>query len=273
MKAGLAYANIEVLKGEDAKPGAGVTIGFIDTGIDQDHPVFAGKTPTEQFMGGATDETGDRFSHGTAVASIAAAGQVASSNAAWGVAWGADIAMFSIPTGSGGGEYTGISLTGLARVDDRLEGFINTVLGWWDGTRKVDILNLSVGFNGIIDNYTQQQLRDNFGDAIAAMAQAGASEKTVFVWAVGNAHGDPCSSPTPNCENDEINAVSVEVLPGLVSRISELRGHTLAAVALNPDGEIAYFPIAAASPPTIASPRPVKISRLPFSDPIRIPTR
>ena len=241
MKAGLAYANIEVLKGEDAKPGAGVTIGFIDTGIDQDHPVFTGKTVTERFMGGATDETGVMFSHGTAVASIAAAGQIGSDDAAWGVASGADIAMFSIPAGSGGGEYTGISLAGLAGADDRWEGFINTVLGWRDGTRKVDILNLSVGVDGIIDNYTQQQLRDNFGDAIAAMAQAGASEKTVFVWAAGNAHGDPCSSPTPNCESDEINAVSVQVLPGLVRRIPELRGHTLAVVALNPDGEIAFF--------------------------------
>ena len=241
MKASLAYANVEVLKGAAAKPGAGVTIGFIDSGIDQDHPVFSGTDVTERFMGGATDETGAKFSHGTAVASIAAAGQIASSNAAWGVAWGADIAMFSVPTGSSSGEYTGISLTGLASVDDRWEGFVNTVLGWRDGTRKVDILNLSVGYSGIIDNYTQQQLRDNFGDALAAMAQAGASEKTVFVWAAGNAHGDPCSSPTPNCENDEIDAVSVEVLPGLVRRISELRGHTLAVVALNPDGEIAFF--------------------------------
>ena len=241
MNAGLAYANVEVLKGAAAKPGAGVTIGFIDSGIDQDHPVFSGTDVTERFMAGATDETGARSSHGTAVASIAAAGQIASSNAAWGVAWGADIAMFSVPTGLSSGEYTGISLTGLASVDDRWEGFVNTILGWRDGTRKVDILNLSVGYSGIIDNYTQQQLRDNFGDALAAMAQAGASEKTVFVWAAGNAHGDPCSSPTPNCVNDEIDAVSVEVLPGLVRRISELRGHTLAVVALNPDGEIAFF--------------------------------
>ena len=57
-----------------------------------------------------------------------------------------------------------------AEVEAGHEGFVNTVLGWRDGTRKVDILNLSVGFSGIIDDYTQQQLRDNFGDAIAAMA-------------------------------------------------------------------------------------------------------
>ena len=243
INAGSAYANLELLKGEDAKAGSGVTIGFIDTGIDTDHPVFAGKTVTEQFMGGATDETGDdRFSHGTAVASIAAAGQITPSNATWGVAWGADIAMFSIRAGSGGGEYNPISLGGLASADDRWAGFINTVLNWRDGTRKVDFLNLSVGYSGIIDNYSRQQLLANFGDAIAAMAQAGAAEKTILIFSAGNAHGDPCSAPTPNCENDEINAVSVEVLPGLPRRIDALRGHVISAVALREsDGGIASF--------------------------------
>ena len=243
VRAGRAYSNLELLKGADAKPGSGVTIGFIDTGIDTDHPVFAGKTVTEQFMGGATDETGDdRFSHGTAVASIAAAGQVTASSAAWGVAWGADIAMFSIRAGSGGGEYTPISLAGLASADDTWAGYINTVLNWRDGTRKVDFLNLSVGYSGIIDNYSRQELLANFGDAIAAMAQAGAAEKTILIFSAGNAHGDPCSAPTPNCENDEINAVSVEVLPGLPRRIDALRGHVISAVALREsDGEIASF--------------------------------
>ena len=242
MNAGVAYANIELLKGEDAKPGSGVTIGFVDSGIDQDHPVFAGKTVTEEFLGGAADETGERRSHGTAVASVAAAGQVASSSAAWGVAWGADVAMFSIPTGSGGGEYTAVSLAGLNSADDRWAGFVNTVLNWRDGTRKVDFLNLSVSFDGIIDNYSTEQLRANFGAAIAAMAQAGAAEKTILIFAAGNAHGDPCSAPTPNCENDEINAVSVEVLGGLPRRIPELRGHVISAVALREsDGEIASF--------------------------------
>ena len=63
-----AYAHVELLKGEDAKPGAGVTIGFIDSGIDTGHPQFAGKTVTETFLDDATDETNDEFSHGTAVA-------------------------------------------------------------------------------------------------------------------------------------------------------------------------------------------------------------
>ena len=81
----------------------------------------------------------------------------------------------------------------------------------------------------------------NFGQAIATMAQADAEEKTILVWAAGNAHGDPCAASTDHCENGEINAVSVEVLPGLVARIEELQGHSIAVVALRPDGEIADF--------------------------------
>ena len=231
-----AYANVELLEGKDAKPGAGVTIGFIDTGIDTGHPAFDGKTVTEVFLDGATDETGVSFSHGTAVASVAAglrAGSLASS--ANGVAWGADIAMFAIPTGSGGGNYRPISLAGLSSVDSTWASQINFVLNWRDGQRTVDFLNLSVGHSGIIDSYSEQELRDNFGTAIAAMAQAGAGEKTILIWNAGNAHEDPCD-PTvvAQCENDKVNAVSVEVLPGLVARIPELRGHSLAVAALRP---------------------------------------
>ena len=68
-----AYAYVNLLKGENTAPGSGVTIGFMDSGIDKSHSMFEGKTVNEVFMSGATDETGlPRYSHGTAVASIAA---------------------------------------------------------------------------------------------------------------------------------------------------------------------------------------------------------
>ena len=181
-----AYANLEVLKGAGVEPGAGVTIGFLDSGIDRDHPAFAGKTVTERFLPGAVDETGsDTASHGTAVASVAAAGKAASSDAAPGLARGADIAMFAISFPPAGDGYLPVSLAELDGYDDRMASYFDTVLGWRDGARKVDILNLSFGANGIIDNYTEQQLRENFDSAIAAMTQAGASEKTILVWGAG----------------------------------------------------------------------------------------
>ena len=244
--AGRAYANIEVLQGAGVEPGAGVTIGFIDTGIDRDHPAFAGKTVTERLLPGAADETGSEpISHGTAVASVAAAGQAASSGASFGVARGADIAMFAIPFPPAVDGYIPVSLAELDGDDDRMALYFDTVLGWRDGVRKVDILNLSFSANGIIDDYTEQQLRRHFDSAIAAMAQAGAGEKAILVWAAGNAHGQGaavCEPPAPDCSSDGLDAVSVEVFPGLAARIAELRGHTVAVVALREsDGRIASF--------------------------------
>ena len=92
----------------------------------------------------------------------------------------------------------------------------------------VDILNLSVGRSGIIESYSEQDLRANLGRAIATMAQADAEEKTILVWAAGNAHGRRCVATTAHCENDgekdAINAVSVEVMPGLVAPIERAAG-------------------------------------------------
>ena len=251
-----AWRRISEINGEVTPPGAGQTVGVIDSGIDQDNPAFCKgsatcqKTITEEFLDGATDETGTQRSHGTAVASVIV-GRLVS---APGVAWGADVAMFAIPLGSGGGAYRPVSLATLARDDDDFKAVIDRVLAWSSGTRTLDFVNLSIGFNGIVDQYSTQDLRSNYGDSIDALAQTGATEKTVFVWGAGNAHGDPCDPAdfTGNAdlcesyvENGEtkyrVNARSVQILPGLPVLIPELRGHIVAVVAIGQNGEIASF--------------------------------
>ena len=244
-----AYGKVRLLKGENTSPGSGVTIGFVDTGIDTDHPAFAGKTVTEQFLLDAVDETavtlqtGITFSHGTSVASIAAGARLSGNSAAHhGVAWGADIAMFAIPLKSPSNVYTPVTLEKLASDDADFASVLTEALAWRDGERRVDILNLSIGYPGLINRYSEQNLRDNLGQTIAAIAQADASDKTIFVWSAGNTHGDSCdSSETDHCENGRLNAVSVNVLPGLAVRIEELRGHSIAAAAIKEGGEIAGF--------------------------------
>ena len=239
-----AYGNLALLKGEDAEPGAGVTIGFIDTGIDEDHSAFAGKTVTEEFTPGAVDETGEEdFSHGTAVASIAAGARLAHPRAPQGVAWGADIAMFALTLGSGDGVYRPISLEDLAFYDAEDAALYEQALSWRDGARKVDILNLSFGYQGVIDRYTEQELRDNYGSTIAALAQADAEEKTILVWSAGNTHGSDCDpSNSDYCQYEALDAVSPSILSGLPAFIEELRGHSIAVAALSPaDGRIAHF--------------------------------
>ena len=237
-----AYAHTELLTGLPVDPGEGVTLGFVDSGIDLSHQLLAGATINETFLLGASNETGTRSSHGTAVASVAAAPRIVTTvNAGHGVAWGADIAMFAIPTGSPPPSYDPIALTSLQSSDSTWTTIISSALNWRSGTRKVDFLNLSVGYQGIINSYSETDLRTYFSNAIAAMAQSGAREKTVLVWAAGNAHGDACEAGEAHCRNLAINAVSVEVLPGLMARIPELRGHTVAVVAIGQDGLITDF--------------------------------
>ena len=248
IRAHWAYAHLETLEGEDAEPGSGVTIGFVDTGIDRQHPIFAGKTITEEFLLGASDETatgfefGD-FSHGTAVASIAAGRPVGISDAPQGVAWSADIAMFAIPLGTADSVYDPISLEALAGADTEWAELAGDVLGAGSG---LDILNLSFGYEGVIDNYSEHDLRINFGRTIDTLAQTGAAEKTILVWAAGNAHGRFCVTSASNlqCVDGAMDAVSVELVAGLAARMPELRDHSIAVVALQ-DGmsgaEIADF--------------------------------
>ena len=243
-----AYGNVALLEGEDAEPGAGVTIGFIDTGIDLEHPMFAAgtatRTVTEEFTPDAVDETGaDESSHGTAVASIAAGARLADSRAPLGVAWGADVAMFALTLGTGDGVYRPISVEDLAMYDAEDAALYEQALSWRDGARKVDILNLSFGYTGLIDRYTEQELRDNYGSTLAALAQGDAEEKTILVWAAGNTHGYSCDpSNSDYCQYQALDAVSPSVLPGLPAFIEELRGHSIAVAALNPvDGLIASF--------------------------------
>ena len=246
IRADRAYAQLELDHGTDSRPGSGQTVGLIDSGIDAGHQVFAGKRVTERFLTRATDETGDETSHGTAVASVIAGHPSASFTsavtAARGVASGAEIAMLAIPLGAGVADYNPISSTGLARADDRWAPRIDQAVAWSSGGRTLDFVNVSVGLEGIVEQYSAQQLRDNFSDTIAALAQAGAGEKTVFVWSAGNGHGDPCDAAdfTNNpdlCAGGFVNAKSVEVLPGLPARIPELRGHLIAAVAVAPDSD------------------------------------
>ena len=247
IRAERAYAQLELEHGIGLEPGSGQTVGLIDTGIDEVHPVFAGKTVTEQFFGTAEDETGDGFSHGTAVASVISArrgAELANSgaNAAHGVAWGADIAMFAIPTGSGGGTYHPLTLTGQTSYDELWASRLTQILNWSSGGRTLDFVNVSVGYHGIIDQYSEEELHRNFLNSIAAVAQAGKTDMTVFVWSAGNAHSDPCddSDFTDNpdlCVRGSVNAKSVEILAGLPARIPELRGNLIAVVAVAPDGD------------------------------------
>ncbi len=238
-----AYAHLELARGRSALPGAGVTIGLVDSGIDLEHPLFTGDI-SEEFLLSAEDEIGDRDSHGTAVASVIAAdplGLVPTDRHLGfrGVALGASVRMFAIPVGSDAPPmYDPIALPRFGDPDAELGSVFTHAL-----SRRIDILSASIGFQGIIDSYSELDLRNALGDTIAAMAQAGVTDKKILVLAGGNAHGYPCDVGTEHCVggsldppvDGRIDAASVEILPGSPVRIAELRGHTIAVVAVSED--------------------------------------
>ena len=236
VNAHLAYGHVNLLEGEGAAPGAGVTIGIFDTGIDVEHPLFEGKYVYEEFLAGAMDELGDDYSHGTAVASVAVGGKTDDPNAPHGVAWGADVAVWAIPLGRSDGVYRPVSLETLAQADQGTADEFNHILGWRDGDRKLDILNMSFGYPGIISQYSAEDLRANFSASIAALAQADSVDKTIMVWSAGNSNGDRCEAGTPDCPDGQFQAISASLLSGLVIYMEELQGHSVAVVALSPDG-------------------------------------
>ena len=137
-----------------------------------------------------------------------------------------------------------VSLSSLLNNDPYFETLIKIASGQdpnYPSISNIDVLNLSFGFSGIIDNYTETDLRANFSNAIDALEQQNVSEKTIVVIAGGNANNDLCTTGTPNCVQEKIDATSVEVFPGLPVRISELRGHVISVVATKTDGKIADF--------------------------------
>lgn len=200
-----------------------VTIGFIDTGIHEDHETFDYVSVTEEFLLGAVDEDPGEWSHGTGVASVAAGNFVDLPSGS--PDWNINVKMFVIPLGSGGGPYTPIMPKGLSAADFRDAELFKYVL-----SQDLDILNLSFGYSGGIENYSEQVLRNNYSKTIAALAQAGRQEKTILVWAAGNAGKRANATPS-----------SPEIDAGLVARAEELQGHSIAVVSTREDGTISDF--------------------------------
>ena len=243
-----AYAHLALAEGEAVAPGAGQTIGVLDSGIDLDNPAFVGKTVTEEFLLGAEDEIGDDSSHGTAVASIIAGIRIPSVfHFPHGVAWGADLAVFALPLGRAGEYFRPISLEGLKGQEAEDAALYGEILAWEDEDgQRLDFLNLSLGFSGLIDIYGEEDLRANYAKAIEVYAQGDADEKTIFIWAAGNSHGRKCDQDAFYCVDvtdgeGTVDAASPSILAGLSKHFEDLRGHHLAVVAIKPDGEIADF--------------------------------
>ena len=209
---------------------------------------------SETILPGASDEDGSSPSHGTTVASLIAAqrdGRVPFDVAHLdfhGIAWGADLHMFSIPLGSGSDDpYAPISISSLTDFDSVLDSRFRAALAVEHG---VGILNMSFATDGLSENYDGTVLKSALDDTIATAAQSGreGEDKTLLVWAAGNHHGNNCTAGTDNCigidavsREGMINATSPGVLNALPVYVEELRSHSVSVVATQRDGTLASF--------------------------------
>ena len=245
-----AHAAISVLHGAEAKPGAGVTVGVIDTGIDLDHPAFQDGAVSETLTTGTPDETGARdFSHGTAVASVIVGRPVpGASHQHTGIAPYATLRMTAIRLGSAQPDVP-FDPVPVAALDDSGDAArYRDVL-----SQDLDVLNQSFGIEGLIENYDETALRAAYGQTIEALAQRpDGTDKTILVWSAGNSNTKLCRPGTSNCDGNDrtdyldrpagtLDASSPNLYAGLPARIEELRSHSIAVAAIGEDGEIADF--------------------------------
>lgn len=138
--------------------GDGVTVAIVDSGIDPDHPSFAGRiAPGWDFVDG-DDRPDDENGHGTHVAGIVAA---AASGPTPGAAPGATIMPVRVLDASGAGSSETIA-----------RGIL------WAADHGAQVINLSIGDSGRLD-----RIRKNGPIAVAIRA---VSDRAVVVVAAGN---------------------------------------------------------------------------------------
>ncbi len=243
IKANYAYAR--------GATGAGVTVGVIDSGIDSTHLEFEGPGKLHPDSGFYDDydsgtktlltisePTRSEIIHGTVVSGVLAANRnpaLTDDVSMHGVAFDAQLLSVGISLGSSGGTYIPIDLSNPGD-DPLLDEFPAAIFR--EVNSRAATVNLSIGFPGGIERYSEREIRDAFPRSIEAVAQATipAAERTIYVWAAGNARNQPHADGTLEL------AESVEILAGLPHRIRELRGHSLAVVAVDTEtGVIADF--------------------------------
>ncbi len=235
-----AHAALEVKHGSGVKPGAGATVGVMDDGFfGLNDPEFTGADITEISTGETLgdlihpDPNNPRDNyHGTLVTSVIAT--QSNGNGFIGVAPGAAIKIFPLDLRK---------LKFFSEDEDNARFLRDVVFA-----NNLDILNMSFGLadlsENLVENSTEQDLRNQIPHTIAALAQAGVEEKTILVWAAGNGHCP--SSMWPACDpntppNPPLDANSPTLFSGLAVHIAELAGHSVDVVAVGRDGTIADF--------------------------------
>ena len=245
-----AHAALELTHGVSAVPGSGIRVAVIDSGFDPDHSVFDGVNVNYVEI---TDTS--RVSHGTAVASIVAGNRLT-------VSGSRNTEDDSHSFLNGRIAYTGLApgvnldLYGIdLKADQDAETAIQMAL-----ESQAQMVNMSFGYSGIFaENYFDDRNKQSIlyrSDAmIQLMRQDGVDDPTLFIFAGGNDHGDPCDLNDPSEENCILNpdadpagdlmgmynASSPSPDAALMIFVPELQSNVVVVVAAKHSGEIADF--------------------------------
>ena len=176
------------------------------------------------------------------VASVAAGKQEKSDTSPMhGVAFEANVLFIAIQLAEPDPDYEPVDLgtdDGSGTVTDApdftgIDNFFSSLFEVYN-QYDVDIVNNSYGYSGNIIDYTEAQVRYAFPKTIAEMSQIGTpdSQKTIYVWAAGNAGG---------YADQGVDFSSPELLPGMAHYIPEIQGHSIAVASVDENGSISSF--------------------------------
>ena len=224
--------------------GAGVTIGITDSGLDNSHvEISATRLSGNSALSYSNYTPNTRQTrHGTMVASVAAGKQDKTDiTPMHGVAFEADVLFVAIQLAEPDPDYDPVDIgddDGSGNVSGApdftgIDNFFSQLFEIYNDY-DVDIVNNSYGYSGNINDYTEAQVRYAFPNTIAEMSQVGTpdSEKTIYVWAAGNAGG---------YADQGVDYSSPELLPGMAHYIPEIQGHSIAVVSVDENGQISDF--------------------------------
>jgi len=213
--------------------GEGAIIGIMDSGVDTSHQELDGafKLTSDSYLEySSRSPTTEEKRHGTHVSAIALGER--DGTGMHGVAFDAQLFFISIELGTAGEEYEPATID--STVDySAIDNSWSTLESYFID-RQVTVVNGSFGYQGNINDYTEENIRQAFPLTIDVLAQAGIpdADKTIFVWAAGNGGG---------YADQGVDYSSPEVFGGLAYLITELSTHTVAVVSVDPDGTISSF--------------------------------
>ena len=184
--------------------GRGVKVAVLDTGVDAGHPDLAGRIASAHNFS-ASEDTVDRFGHGTHVAATVAGSGAASGGSRKGVAYGAQLLIGKVLDDSGSGYES-----------DIIQGM------QWAVAEGAKVVNMSLGGSAT----------DGTDPMSVAVDEISAATGALFVVAAGN-EGKDSTVGTPGAAPGALTVGAVDRTDGLADFSS--RGPRLGDLGLKPE--------------------------------------